>query len=805
MGCLPACCGGGAAVEPAEFNPLKANRKCRDLFCILLFAVYWVGMVLVFVIGLQFGQPERLVFATDFNGDTCGVSSETTEGLADKKYVYYPRIDQDVQEGLSGGAAWEDISFYGVCLDECPTPLPNNAGHDYVCNYETEELVKEDMLILYDQVSDQYEDRIARALFIAADFETATAIPLGFAGGKYTTGCWPIDIPTSNLLYRCFWELDENLNTTEICTYPDDTEEYYDLKYKYEDEGHTFPEGGIASNKKQGEYWFPNENCKTKMAITITEAIAPANDNPLLDQLESYVSIIRRMYSDLETTSMYIFLIGGIGTTVFAFLFLELMQMFAGFITWLTVTLVVFLSAAMTAFCAFKGGVVTNDDISVLEDKFSGAVTDISGELELEAKMDADNQGLYEILFYILAVVTVVLFVMVLFFRKKIQITVEIIREASNAIQTMPLLVFFPMIPFIWSLINLGYFVVSTSYLLTAGDITSGLLNITDAIDTAAADFSSETGVNVTDVNGTDVDLSALLPLNFATVDSDDALFYMMWYNLFGFLWTNQLIQAISMCTIAGAISRWYWARSKTCTNDNDAMGKFPIAQSLKYCFRYHFGSLLFGAFLVAVVQLLRAILIYIDHQTKELQNKNILIKILMKVLHCCLWCLEKCMKFITKNSYIIISMTGCSFGSACVRSFKLIFANLGQISVVQTVSAFVLTLAKVAMCVGCGVLMFMYVENNEDYSAYGESPLNYPIIPPLVTMMLAYFVASTFLNVFDLCIDTILICFCLDREKNAASGEFYMSDGLKKLIGKYKIEEKKSEKKETEKPPAGE
>jgi len=369
---------------------------------------------------------------------------------------------------------------------------------------------------------------------------------------------------------------------------------------------------------------------------------------------------------------------------------------------------------------------------------------------------------------------------------------VEIIREASNAIQTLPLLVFFPLIPFIWSLINLAYFVISTSYLMTAGDITSALLNATDAMDTFAADFSSSemNTTNTTGVNGTDigeVDLSALIPLNFAAVDSDDALFYMMWYNLFGFLWTNQLIQAISMCTIAGAVSRWYWARSKT----PDDMGKFPIAQSLKYCFRYHFGSLLFGAFLVAVVQLARAILMYIDHQTKELQNKNILIKIMMKVLHCCLWCLEKCMKFITKNSYIIISMTGCSFFSACVRSFTLIFANLGQIAVVQAVSAFVLTLAKVAMCVGSGVLMFMYIENNEDYSAYGEQPLSYPIFPPLVTMMLAYFVASTFLNVFDLCIDTILISFCLDREKNKASGEFYMSDGLKKLIGKYKKEDK--------------
>jgi choline transporter-like protein 2/4/5 len=785
---LCSCCAPSAKVSD-EFNPIENNRKCRDVFCILLFAVYWVGMVGVFIVGLATGEPERLVYATDFNGDTCGTSSDVTPGLDKKQYVYYPRIDLDVQEGLEAGQSWEEISFYGVCLDECPSPLPNEAGYDYVCNYETEDEVKADMFEMYNSY-DEYNDKVARALFIQEDFDSSSNIGLFVVGGKYTDGCWPIDIKTSNLLFRCFWEFDENINVTEICTYPEDSESYYDIKPKYEGDGHVFPPGGIGSNKKEGEYWFPNENCKTKLAVSISESLVPANDNPLLDQLESWVSVIRRIYSDLESTALYIFLLGGIAVTVFAFLFLELMQMFAGLITWLVVSIVVILSAGMTAFCAYKGGLISTDDISVLEDTFSNTVTEISGELELEANMDADNQQTYEILFYILAVITVILFVMVLFFRKKIQITVEIIREASTAIQTMPLLVFFPLIPFIVSLINLGYFVVSTSYLLTAGDISDILGNATALIDENVAAVASEYS-NTTGSNSTDVDLSNLFSPGISSIDADDALFYMMWYNLFGFFWTNQFIQAVSMCTIAGAVSRWYWSRSKT----PDEMGKFPIAESFKFCFRYHMGSLLFGAFLVAVVQLLRAILIYIDHQTKQLQDKNIVVKILMKVLHCCLWCLEKCMKFITKNAYIIISMTGCSFFAAAKRSFGLIFNNLSQIGIVQTVSTFVLILAKLSMAVGSGVLMFMYIESNDDYTAYGETPLNYPVVPALITMMLGYFVASTFLNVFDLCIDTILLGFCMDKEKNKP-GTFFMSESLQKLIGKYQ---------DTSKIPAGE
>ena len=57
---------------------------------------------------------------------------------------------------------------------------------------------------------------------------------------------------------------------------------------------------------------------------------------------------------------------------------------------------------------------------------------------------------------------------------------------------------------------------------------------------------------------------------------------------------------------------------------------------------RRHIGSMAFGSLIVALVQLVRAIMAYIDSQTKELQANNVLAKVLMKVVQCLLWCFEQ-------------------------------------------------------------------------------------------------------------------------------------------------------------------
>ena len=126
----------------------------------------------------------------------------------------------------------------------------------------------------------------------------------------------------------------------------------------------------------------------------------------------------------------------------------------------------------------------------------------------------------------------------------------------------------------------------------------------------------------------------------------------MLSYHFFGFLWTKNLIMAITMTCIAGAVCDWY--RRSLCVAANrvnpsgafisraprywtldkeefGGVGTFPILGAFWRTMRYHVGSLALGAFIIAVVEFLRAVLAYIDNKTKQLQEKNKALKIALK------------------------------------------------------------------------------------------------------------------------------------------------------------------------------
>jgi Ca2+-binding EF-hand superfamily protein len=78
-------------------------RGHHDLGCSLVFVLYMLGMFLICLYGLQNGQPERLLYATDHAGVVCGTGVH-----ADKRLIYYP-------------AASTEFDWKGICVDKCPS------------------------------------------------------------------------------------------------------------------------------------------------------------------------------------------------------------------------------------------------------------------------------------------------------------------------------------------------------------------------------------------------------------------------------------------------------------------------------------------------------------------------------------------------------------------------------------------------------------------------------------------------------------------------------------------------------------
>jgi len=203
---------------------------------------------------------------------------------------------------------------------------------------------------------------------------------------------------------------------------------------------------------------------------------------------------------------------------------------------------------------------------------------------------------------------------------------------------------------------------------------------------------------------------------------------------------------------------------------------RFPVLSSITRVYRFHLGSMAYGSAIVAIVQLLRAIMAYVDAKTKNVQEKNCVVRYLMKVVHCCLWCFEKCIKFITKNAYIYVAMRGYSFCKASRNAFNALLHNMSQFAVTHVITTIFIFLGKIVITLSAGFVAYIWVEYDDDYGEGEDRELHLPIFPVIVTAIIAYFATTNFLNVYDLSIASVLLCFCEDYRMHVKTGKSHMA-----------------------------
>jgi len=94
------------------------------------------------------------------------------------------------------------------------------------------------------------------------------------------------------------------------------------------------------------------------------------------------------------------------------------------------------------------------------------------------------------------------------------------------------------------------------------------------------------------------------------TIEREKTIEYVFWVYLFGLLWIMAYIIALAQFIIAAVACMWYF------TGQGGEMSDSPYDASVIKAFGwatwYHCGSIAFGSFLIAVVQMIRIIFEYI-------------------------------------------------------------------------------------------------------------------------------------------------------------------------------------------------
>ncbi|XP_068958348.1 choline transporter-like protein 5 [Petaurus breviceps papuanus] len=376
----------------------------------------------------------------------------------------------------------------------------------------------------------------------------------------------------------------------------------------------------------------------------------------------------------------------------------------------------------------------------------------------------------------ILCILEVFILLAILFLRKRIRIAVILLKEGSRAIGSVPNSLLYPIVTFLLISICISYWIVIAVFLATSGKAVYKVLDVGTNCRYANEICDPKT------FHSTNISRECLGAVCRFAFYGGKSLFYehilaLQLFNAFIFLWLVNFSIALGQCTLAGAFASYYWAFQKP-----DDIPAYPICASFGRALRYHTGSLAFGSLILSAVQVLRVILEYLDHRFKE--SNSSFAKFIVCCFRCCFWCLEKVLKFINRNAYIMIAIYGENFCTAARDAFMLVMRNVVRVAVLDKVTEFLLWMGKLLISTGIGVLGYMFFTKKLPITA---PALNYYWLPLLMIVFGSYLIAHGFFSVFAMCVDTLFLCFCEDLERNDGSIErpYYMSPKLLQILGK--------------------
>uniref|UniRef100_A0A2K5JPN2 Choline transporter-like protein n=1 Tax=Colobus angolensis palliatus TaxID=336983 RepID=A0A2K5JPN2_COLAP len=476
-----------------------------------------------------------------------------------------------------------------------------------------------------------------------------------------------------------------------------------------------------------------------------------------------------RIFEDY-TVSWYWIIIGLVIAMAMSLLFIILLRFLAGIMVWVMIIMVILVLGYGIFHCYVEYSRLRGEagsDVSLVD---LGFQTDFRVYLHLRQTWLA--------FMIILSILEVIIILLLIFLRKRILIAIALIKEASRAVGYVMCSLLYPLVTFFLLCLCIAYWASTAVFLSTSNEAVYKIF------DDSSCSLTAKTCNPETFPSSNESRLCPNARCQFAFYGGESgyhrALLGLQIFNAFMFFWLANFVLALGQVTLAGAFASYYWALRKP-----DDLPAFPLFSAFGRALRYHTGSLAFGALILAIVQIIRVILEYLDQRLKAVENK--FAKCLMTCLKCCFWCLEKFIKFLNRNAYIMIAIYGTNFCTSARNAFFLLMRNIIRVAVLDKVTDFLFLLGKLLIVGSVGILAFFFFTHRIRIVQDTAPPLNYYWVPILTVIVGSYLIAHGFFSVYGMCVDTLFLCFLEDLERNDGSAErpYFMSSTLKKLLNK--------------------
>ncbi|KAM7386283.1 hypothetical protein PAMA_009090 [Pampus argenteus] len=478
---------------------------------------------------------------------------------------------------------------------------------------------------------------------------------------------------------------------------------------------------------------------------------------------------VMKIFEDY-TQSWYWILIGLVIAMLTSLLFIILLRFLAKIMVWVMIVMVIAVIMYGIVHCYMEYAALKGEAGANVTLKELGFQTDFSVYLQIRQTWLA--------FMIILGILELIIILLLIFLRKRLLISIALIKEASRAISYVMCSLFYPLFTFVLLAMVIAYWAVTAIFLSTSNEPIYKVFNET------ACEYSRQT---CDPANYTTSPMKAQCPDSeclFAFYGGETAyhkyLIVLQFFNVFLFFWCANFVIALGQMTLAGAFASYYWAFVKP-----DDMPAFPLFSALGRSLRYHTGTLAFGSLILSIVQIIRVLLEYIDHKLKGAENNCA--KFLLCCLKCCFWCLEKFIKFINRNAYIMVAIYGKNFCTSARDAFFLLMRNMIRVAVLDKVTDFLLFLGKLLIVGLVGIFSFFFFSGRVKAFENTAPNLHYYWVPILTVVVGSYLIAHGFFSVYAMCVDTLFLCFLEDLERNDGTPErpYLMPDSLRKILNK--------------------
>lgn len=687
--------------EELKDGAILENRSCTDVFCILFFALFLIGWIVVIAVAFAKGRPEYIVKPTNYNGVLCG-----GDVLTDYPVYYVPV---------------PTLYTYGFCVKSCPSIM------DYVCNNEFEAMVGNSSQVVvngyYSHTSTEY---FAGATLAAkckiSTCTTAENVQLeryyGLILKTQQQKCFPAVYTSGSTLYRCI---------------------------------------PFASDKQN--------------ATLMSQLNASVGELSTLADNWGASAFFTRGFSECQD-SWLVILICCLSCAVFSMLWIFLLR-------WILAPLVYFVIIAVFALLVGVGYLAYR-----MYDSFSTST--IPGDTGA-----SDQVILWKALMYGAWILAAIYVVLMLWLINRIRIAITVMEESSRAFLANPGMIVIPPITAIVVLGLIALFVAVTLYIQTIGslqvsDFQSAAVSVFGAAAVNLTEQASGTVyASLTNAN-TSTNVSSGNSTSFSTSTGIKGLHA---YNFFMFLWSFNFVIAWGFMIMALVICTWYFSATAIEVDqfENGVEGgrqkgtnAGTLCRSICATMRYHLGTLFFGSLLIAIIQFIRAVMLYIEKNFLDKYKDNATIKVVIWCINCWLACIERIIKIISYNAFIISCIKCQNFLSSAVDALSLLTSNILRVSMLAFLSTAACFLIKLFIC--CSNMILAYFLINQS-SLTNNVKIESGLFPLFFILLISFAICSLFVNVYEVCIDTILMCFFVDE---AELKGMFMPPSLAKLIGMF-------------------